>query len=189
MSSDEELIDEIKAGSHSAMEVLVARHYKNIFAYVYRKIGDYHTAYDLTQEIFIKMMKSIDRYHANGKFTNWLLTIAVNHCRDYFRNSHFQNSKNEQQLDYPILDENGNIWDLFSKKIEHKRVKEALEKLPDFQKEAIILKFYHGLKIKEIAVITNSKESTVKSRLKQGMEKLKISLKGENEYDQEAKGK
>lgn len=189
MSSDEELIEEIKSGSHAAMEVLVNRHYKNIFAYVYRKIGDYHTAYDLTQEIFIKMIKSLGSYKTDGKFTNWLLTIAVNHCRDYFRNSHFQNSKHNQQLNYSMIDEKENIWDLFSKKAEHNRVKKALEKLPDYQREAIILKFYHDLKIREIAVITDSKEATVKSRLKQGTDKLKYILKGEYEDDKENKAK
>ncbi|MDQ0253560.1 DNA-directed RNA polymerase specialized sigma24 family protein [Evansella vedderi] len=84
---DEELIEEIKNGSQAAMEVLIKKQYKTIFAYVYRKVGDYHLAYDMTQEVFIKMMKSINEYKGGGKFQHWLLKIAVNHCRDYFRSS------------------------------------------------------------------------------------------------------
>ena len=48
MLTDEELIEEIIQGSQAAMEVLVNKHYKSVFAYLYRKTGDYHTAFDLT---------------------------------------------------------------------------------------------------------------------------------------------
>ncbi|MFD1638597.1 RNA polymerase sigma factor [Evansella tamaricis] len=75
MQSDESLIEEIKSGSQAAMEVLVKKHYKNIFGFTYRKVGDYHLAYDMTQEIFIKMMKSIASYNGQGKFQNWLLKL------------------------------------------------------------------------------------------------------------------
>lgn len=162
------------------MEVLVKKHYKNIFAYVYRKLADYHLAYDLTQEVFIKMMKSIATYKAKGKFEHWLLTIAVNHCRDYFRSSTYKHRSKEQEIFYQIKDDSENVWDLLSKKIDSEKVKEALQTLPDYQKEAIILRFYHDLKIKEIAHITKSKEATVKSRLRQGIGKLKELLQGGN---------
>ncbi|MDG5789070.1 RNA polymerase sigma factor [Evansella sp. AB-P1] len=178
MSTDEELIEEIKNGSQAAMEVLVKRHYKYIFAYVYRKLGDYHLAYDLTQDIFIKMMKSIHHYKGEGKFEHWLLKIAVNHCRDYFRSRSYKEKEEQNTLSEQIKDEKENVWDLISKKLESEKVKTAVHKLPEYQKEAIILKFYKGLKIKEIAHLTDSKEATVKSRLKQGIEKLKIALKG-----------
>lgn len=189
MLSDEELVEEIKSGSQAAMEVLVKKHYKNIFAYMYRKLGDYHLAYDMTQEVFIKMMKNIHDYKGKGQFKHWILTIAVNHCRDYFRSSIYKKRNEEQELAPQLKDEKENVWDLLSKKIESQKVKEAMEQLPDFQKDTIILKFYHDLKIKEIAEITESNESTVKSRLKQGIEKLKKILIGgdEGEKKQERK--
>lgn len=178
MPKDEELIEEINNGSQAAMEVLVKKHYKFIFAYVYRKLGDYHLAYDLTQEVFIKMMKSLNMYKNDGQFKHWLLKIAVNHCRDYFRSRTYKQKGEENQIDHKLKDEKENVWDLLSKKIDSENVKVAVEQLPDFQKEAIILKFYQDLKIKEIAEMTESKEATVKSRLKQGIEKLKKLLKG-----------
>lgn len=183
MPTNEELIEEIKNGSQAAMEVLVKKHYKNIFAYVYRKLGDYHLAYDLTQEVFIKMMKSIGTYKAKGKFEHWLLTIAVNHCRDYFRSSTYKHRSKEQEIFHQIKDGSENVWDLLSKKIDSEKVKEALQTLPEYQKETIILRFYHDLKIKEIAQITKSKEATVKSRLRQGISKLKELLQGGNKYE------
>lgn len=184
LPTDQELIHEIKNGSQAAMEVLVQRHYKNIFAYIYRKVGDYHLAYDLTQETFVKMMKSINNYKPYGKFSNWLLTIAVNQCRDYFRSSKFKQMDNEQEFQDWIPDEKENIAQLLSKKVESERVRTALQQLPDFQREAIILQYYHDLKIREIAKITHSKEATVKSRLRQGIQKLQKNFREENEDDQ-----
>lgn len=183
MPTDQELIDEIKSGSQAAMEVLVKRHYKNIFAYIYRKLGDYHLSYDLTQDVFIKMLKSINNYKPRGEFKHWLLTIAVNQCRDYFRSSKFKEKSQEQELGDWIKDERENVWDLISKKVDSERIRNALQQLPDYQQEAIILRFYHDLKIKEIASITNSKESTVKSRLKQGTDKLRRILEGGEESE------
>ena len=176
--TDQELIEEIKNGSQAAMEVLVKKHYRNIFAYVYRKLGDYHLAYDITQEVFIKMIKSIHDFTPHGQFKHWLLTIAVNQCRDYCRSSKFKQKSVEGELTDTLRDEKEDVWDLLSKKIESERVKEAIGQLPDYQREPIILRFYHDLKIKEIATITNSKEATVKSRLKQGIQKLKKHFKG-----------
>lgn len=184
MQSDESLIEEIKNGSQAAMEVLVKKYYKNIFAYTYQKVGDYHLAYDLTQEIFIKMMKSIANYNGQGKFQHWLLKIAVNHCRDYYRSRAYRQSNEIKEITPQLKDERENVEDLLSKKFDSVKVKEALDQLPNFQREAIILKFYQGLKIRQISQITEANESTVKSRIKQGIEKLKFLIKGGNEDEQ-----
>lgn len=178
MPTDEELLEEIHSGSQAAMEVLVKKYYKNIFSYIYRKIGDYHISYDLTQEVFIKMMKAIDRYEGRGKFRNWLLKIAVNHCNDYYKSKSFKNKSREIQLEDRISENNDKVWDLLKKKIERNLVKKAILSLPDYQRDVMILRYYHDMKIKDIADVTDSKEATVKSRLRQGTSKLKESLLG-----------
>ncbi len=171
--SDEELIKEILNGSQAAMEVLVKRHYNMVFSFVYRKIGNYHTALDIVQEIFIKMIKSLKSYRHTGKFQNWLLTIAVNHCRDYYRSSLFLEQTKEKEISISLPDKNENVWDLFIKKKEKEEIQKLILTLPDYQRDVIILKYYHEKKIKEIAQIMGSKEATVKSRLRQGLMKLK----------------
>lgn len=173
MPADDELVREITDGNPQAMEQLVQKHYKQIFAYVYRTVGDYHLAYDLTQEVFIKMMQSIERYKGKGKFSHWLMTIAVNHCRDFFRSKYFRQKKQEQELLQYIADPTETVWDKVSTEWKSDRIKKAIEELPLFQKEPIILRFYHDYKMKEIAKITKSNESTVKSRIRQGTNKLK----------------
>jgi RNA polymerase sigma-70 factor (ECF subfamily) len=180
---EEELIKEIKTGSQAAMEVLVKRYYKIIYSYIYRNIGDRHTAGDITQEVFIKMMKNIREYRDIGRFKNWLFKIAVNTLYDYYRGSTYRNIKNQAPLDDEIACEDNVVWDMVSRNIERKRVKEAVMELPDYQRDALVLRFYHDMRVKDIAALTGCGEATVKSRLKQGMDKLKRILCGGEKFE------
>lgn len=188
MVPDDELIREILKGSQASMEVLVKRYYKAIFAYVYRNIGDYHVSYDITQEIFIKMMRYIKNYHEQGRFKNWLFKIAVNTCGDYYRSSSYKKFKGEEQLTEETADENSSVWDLLERNLERQKVRDAVQKLPDYQRDALILKFYHDMKVKDIAEVTGAREASVKSRLRQGLEKLRKILKGGEECEKAQDG-
>lgn len=83
-----------------------------------------------------------------------------------------------------LADNRDGAWESVSRKEEEEKIKNAILGLPEYQKEVIILKFYHDLKIREIAEITKSNESTVKSRLKQGMAKLRNIMQRGEEYAQ-----
>jgi RNA polymerase sigma-70 factor (ECF subfamily) len=182
MLSDDILVSEIKNGNEAALEVLVKRHYNDVFSYICRRTGDYHRAYDLTQEVFIKMMTSLLKTRIDeGKFTNWLLKIAVNTCRDYYRSSSFKQSERTCELFENSASTPG-IISLLERKEEIKTLKDALKSLPEEQREAIILKYYHNKKFQEIAEITGSNESTAKSRVRQGLGKLsKLIIRGDKE--------
>ncbi len=119
-----------------------------------------------------------------GKFQNYLLTIAANTCNNYFKkakpiytdlNTFDIADDTESSLERVIQNENMT------------EVRKALHTLPDYQKEVIILRFYHGLKIREIAKATESNIPTVKSRLRQGLQKIKRYLedfKGGDMYEE-----
>jgi len=189
LQTDSELITEILNGSQAAMEILARRHYEAVFAYVYRQTGDYHTASDVTQDIFIKMMKGLYTYREREKFKSWLFRIAVNCCRDSYRCASARTAR-EVELDADSLGGQSNTWDIFSKSAERENIQEALDFLPEFQKEVVLLRFYHDLKLKEIAGITGSGEATVKSRLYQALEKLKKRLlAGEGELSANKKNR
>jgi len=175
MVLDSELIKEITAGSHAAMEMLVARHYKSVYAYVYRQTGNYHLSCDVTQEIFIRMIKGLRAYREDGKFINWLFKIAVNCCRDHCR-SYAKQTSQLHTLSIDLSDERDNVYEIFCRKAEREKLKAVLDSLPSLQREVIILKFYYGFKIKEIAELTQALQSTVKSRLREGIANLKKRL-------------
>lgn len=177
MNTDTELINEILNGSHAAMELLVKRHYKTVYSFIYRKTGNYHLACDLTQETFIKVLRSINKYENRHKFPNWLLKIAINTCIDYSR---LNISKTAQNIDdhKDIQDSGTNVIELVTLTNDREMIKEAILQLPDHQRDVVLLKFFHGMPTKDICKVTQSKQSTVKSRLRLGLLKLKELLKG-----------
>ena len=171
MPTDEELIREVQSGSQAAMEVLVKRHYRDVFAFIYRKLGDYHAACDLTQEVFLRVLQSLSRYRESGQFQHWLMKVTVNCCRDFTRSRTFSEQNNVVEYEDSIL--GTNVTSLFEKSARRQEIKEAILSLPQEQQDAVILYFYSGFKIREIAKITGAKEATVKSRLHLAAHKMK----------------
>lgn len=176
MPTDGELIAEISKGSQAAMEVLVKRYYKTTFAFIYRRLGDYHTAFDLTQEVFVRVLKSLQSYHESSRFEHWLMKIAVNCCRDYYRSREFSDKTYSAEFEDTYAE--SNVTNLFEESLSHQEIKDAILSLPEEQKEAVILYFYSGYKIREISKLTSAKEATVKSRLHQATMKLRKILSG-----------
>ena len=179
--TDEKLIKELLQGNESAMEILVKRYYDLVHSFIYRNTSDYNIAYDITQDVFIKMMKNIDKYQIeNGKFKSWLLKIAVNTTKDYFRSKTYKQRTQSYDISNQEIEDRTNVVDILSKKEEAIKIKEAIGNLPKLQREAVILKYYNDLKIKEISYITGENENTIKSRLFNGVKNLKRLLGGDN---------
>src|SRR5438067_10295895 len=83
--ADGELVQSALAGRESSFEELVRRYQRPIAAYVYRMVGDYDSALDLTQEVFIKVYNSLARYRSEFKFSTWIYKIAHNAAIDHLR--------------------------------------------------------------------------------------------------------
>ena len=132
--SDHELVRGIKSGDQGALELLVRRWYPRIYGYVFKLTGHEQDAYDLTQDVFIAMMQSIDSYTPWRKFDSWLFTIAHNKCMEYFRLRRKVGEADAAALDRP--DPAASLEDMAAGSLS---VKAALEKLPAAQREAVIL--------------------------------------------------
>src|SRR5437773_4797985 len=85
--ADHELVQSAVAGREASFEELVRRYQRPIAAYVYRMVGDYDSALDLTQEVFIKVYNSLSRYRSEFKFSTWIYKIAHNAAIDHLRRS------------------------------------------------------------------------------------------------------
>ena len=172
------LIRRIQNGDPEAFETLVRKHYQNIYQFCVRRCnGDTALAADLTQDTFLKLIEHIQQYRLTGKFINFLLTIAVNTCNNHFK------KKSPDIVDMDTLSavpSNLNISEEVLRQENAKIIQQAIDRLPDMQKEVVILRFYHDRKLKEIAAITGVSLPTAKSRLKQGLDKLKRYLDKED---------
>ena len=167
------LIKKIINGDITAFDRLVRKYYKNVYIYCYKRFGKKEIAEDLTQEIFLKIIKTIYKYQKNGKFSNFIFTITINTCNDYYRKNKIQ----MDELDINLKDEQIDIEENLIKKSEKVYLLKMINTLPEIQRDAIILHYYNDIKIKQIAEIKNVPINTIKSRIKQGIDKLKKYIK------------
>lgn len=178
---DDQLVAEIKGGSQAALEALVHRHYDGVYAYCARLLGNPTAAEDITQEVFLKLIKSIREYHARGLFRSWLMTIAVNACRSYLTSAPVRHGRDALDIETLTLEGDVNVQASVERRDEREFVLQCILSLPQVQREAVLLRFYGDCSLKEIAAITGSNLSTVKYRLRQANARLKKLLEV-NEY-------
>ena len=170
------LIRRIKQGDESAFDALVRRHYRNIYAFCYRRCGDAALAADLTQEVFLRLVTAVGRYSVTGKFTNYLLTIAVNVCIDHYRR---KKPESVPLTEDTAVSDGAETQPLKNDSAEN--IRRALALLPDEQRDAVILRYWHDMKLRDIAAVTGVSTATAKSRLRLGTEKLRRLLESEGE--------
>lgn len=179
--SDVELIAKALRGRESGFEELVRRYQRPIVAYVYRMLGDYEASLDVTQEVFIKVYNSLDRYSSEYKFSTWLYRIAHNASIDHMR----RNSQNLQSLEtenadgaYQIqLESTALTPEQERERSEWRSEIDAVVKcLPAVYRELILLRHSRDLSYDEIAEVTNLPLGTVKNRLFRAREMMREML-------------
>jgi RNA polymerase sigma factor (sigma-70 family) len=166
---DTKLIREIHKGNTSLLEQVAEKYYDDIYRFCCYQTGSREDAYDCAQETFIRFIRYADSYRDNN-LKGYLLTIARNVCRDYFKCAAREQEFINGQMDQ-VAEEKGVSWT--EEPYYHDTLLKALGLLPALQREALILYYYDELKIREIARITETNAATVKSRLHQGKIKLK----------------
>ena len=190
---DRKMIKEIQNGRKEYLNLLAEKYYDDIYRFCCYQTGNPDLSYDLAQETFLRFIRYVDNYRYKN-LKGYLLTIARNVCFDYFTGEaashrHLTSTPLEESApEDPAVrraDGSGIQDDLLGVVIREERSRQlvqALMKLPDIQREVIVLHSLYGLKHREIAQITSTSPSTVKSRMKQGMDKLKRTLKKEDFY-------
>ena len=163
---DEKLIRRIRSGDSEALDELIRKYYGDIYTYCCRRLGRKPDAEDVTQEVFLHFCRYFDSYAHRGKCRNFLFTIAHNLCVDALRRKAPVSLEEKDAEDLPCSDGAQERLEASDS------VRAALNALPEEQKEAVVLRFYHGFKIKEIARITGSGLSLTKYRLYQGLKVL-----------------
>ncbi|HVE56338.1 MAG TPA: sigma-70 family RNA polymerase sigma factor [Pyrinomonadaceae bacterium] len=176
--TDVELIAKAISGREDGFEELVRRYQRPITNYVFRMLNDYDASLDVTQEVFIKVYNSLERYSSEYKFSTWLYRIAHNAAIDYIR----RRSPNEQSIEtenkdgaYQLQIESPNPTPEQERERSEWRTEiEAVVKcLPSVYRELILLRHAQDLSYDEIAEITNLPLGTVKNRLFRAREMMR----------------
>ena len=149
--------------------------------------GDEHDASDLTQDIYIKVWRSLPSFRGDSQFSTWLYRIVQNASADRARKlkrnqtvSLTVENDDEERGEMEIEDLSPNPEEMTLEKESAGAVKEALSRLSDAHREVLELRYIHGYSVLEICKITETDEGTVKSRLFRAREKLKKVLEKGN---------
>ncbi len=169
-TSDRELVASALNGLDGGFEELVKRYQRPISAYVYRMVGDYEAALDLTQEIFIRIYGSLSRYRPEFKFSTWIYKIAHNAAIDHLRRNtgrerSLQNGTETDSYDLPLESE-GLSPEQQSERAERRaEIETVVRSLPTPYRELIVLRHSQDLTYEEIVEVTGLPLGTVKNRL------------------------
>ena len=175
---DAELIQRILEGDQDAFTPLVNKYQKGVHALVWRKIGDFHTAQEITQDAFLKAYQKLGTLKSYELFGGWLYVIASNLCLDWLR----KNPPPEQSLEVTDASEVNQVS--YSRYItgqqateadEARRevVKKLLQKLPESERTVMTLHYLGEMTIKTISEFLGVSPNTVKSRLSRARNRLR----------------
>jgi RNA polymerase sigma-70 factor, ECF subfamily len=177
-AADRELVATAAQGLEGGFEELVRRYQRPISAYVYRMVGDYDCALDLTQEIFIKIYASLSRYRPEFKFSTWIYKIAHNAAIDHLRRNAGRersiNNGTESEPEQLIIESKGLSPEQQSE-LEERRmeIESVVRLLPTAYRELIVLRHSQDLTYEEIVEVTGLPLGTVKNRLFRAREMMR----------------
>jgi RNA polymerase sigma factor (sigma-70 family) len=165
------LIELYLNGDSHAFSFLVNRHKTKIFTSIYLLVKDEYLAEDIFQDVFIRIIESLKRgaYVENGKFLSWAVRIAHNMCMDHFRK--VKRTPTIKTSDDTDIFEQYNFAepaaDVKMIQLETgESIKKAIDKLPQDQREIIILRHFANLSFREIADLTNISINTALGRMR-----------------------
>ncbi|MFP6615853.1 MAG: sigma-70 family RNA polymerase sigma factor, partial [Candidatus Hydrogenedentota bacterium] len=179
-----------------AFSLLVERHQKPVLNYIFRMVQNRQVAEEITQEVFLALVKNAHRYQPTAKFTTYLYTIASNMVsKEWLRRkrrpvlssifSNWGRSDSDGSTFHPldhVADEKADTVSKYKRVEVSRAVNEALEHLPAHQREAFVLRRFQDLSYKEIAAITNVPVGTAKSRVVRAERGLRPYLERFREY-------
>ncbi len=173
---ERQLIQRAVAGDHAAISALYDRYVDAIYHYALYRIGDMHTAEDITAEVFLRALESLSRYDERGvPFVVWLYRIAHARVIDHWRKLHRRTTLPIDDLSEKEMTESDSALDVDV--VQHRALRAALHQITGEQQEVIVLKFVQGLGNEEIAQVMGKTVGAVKALQRRALEALARLLK------------
>lgn len=174
--TDAAVVGRVLSGDVEAFGLLVDRYQDEFTAYAKQMTGSLDEAADVVQESFVRAFRSLGSCREPARFKGWLFRIVSNQCKTHLSRRKRRRMKPLASLDSLSVaaddtsDEGAEASDL------RRHLRRALETLTDEQREAVILKYLHGLSLEEMAGVLSATVPAIKMRLKRGREALRTEL-------------
>lgn len=177
LDADFQLVERCLAGDEPAWEELVKVHTRRVYSICYRFTGNDYEAQDLTQEVFLRIFRSLKSFRAGeGSFSVWLTRLTRNLLIDHYRRTKSERATDSIEDQLPMLEEktamSARTDGMLAGREASELLQHALQKLSPELRETVILRDLEELEYREIADILNVPEGTVKSRLNRGRAEL-----------------
>ncbi len=178
--TDEQLVDAYLKGNNAAFDILLKRYERKVFSYIVFSVRNEEVAQDLFQDCFMRIITKLHSglYTENGKFASWVMRIAHNLVIDYHRQNQGNNVVSNDESDYDLLNDTNIAMD-YSREQEIvdiqtlNDVKALIRKLPQNQREVVLMRFYEELSFKEIAENTGVSINTALGRMRYALINLR----------------
>lgn len=192
-TEDAALVADLKAGSEEAFAILISQYHQPLYSLIARSLNDPADAADITQEVFIKVFRSIRNFHGESSLRTWLYRIALHEASNQ-RRWWSRHKKQELTIDSPcesdddgvshplsatLADDGESPFDHAVHSQVRERVEAALSQIPESFRTVVVLREIEGFGYEEIAEILNVNLGTVKSRLTRGRSALRSVLKAQ----------
>jgi len=189
-TEDAALVADLQAGSEEAFALLIAQYHQPLYSLIARSIQDPADAADITQEVFIKVFRSIRGFHGDASLRTWLYRIALHEASNQRRwwsrhkrqeitidsTSEPDDDGNTPCLSATLADHRDSPFDQVVQRQSRERVEAALQQLPEAYRTVVVLREIEGFAYEEIAEILDVNLGTVKSRLTRGRAALRSLL-------------
>ncbi len=181
-ASELDLVERHRLGDPQAFEEIYRQHDKMVFNLALRMTGDREDAAELTQEVFLRVYRHLERFRGRSTLKTWVFRIAINCCRNHFR-----------RRKLPFLDPGPAAEDAITRAADPRpdpeqdalnrslgdRLDAALGQLPRVFREAVVLRDVHGLAYDEISRVLRVRIGTVRSRIARGRDRLQRLMEDE----------
>jgi len=171
----EALIQRCLNGDQAAWELIVRQYWRKVFNVAYKFVGKHDQAEDLTQEIFLKIFRSLDTFDRRANFQTWLISISRNLCIDHYRSVRKERETIDRDVDAnelaPASHDPGPVAAL-EQRDRVALLRQALAELPETLRTAVLMRDIQELSYQEIADRLHLPEGTVKSRINRGRTEL-----------------
>ena len=176
-ATKETLLAQIAGGDQAAFGALYDEISPRVFGLIRRLLVDHAQSEEVTQEVFLEIWQNASRYEpSKGGASTWILTMAHRRAVDRIRSSQSGRDRDVKIGIRDYVSDYDNVADTVETTVEHERVKEAMTQLTELQRQAVSLAYYGGFSHSEVATMLSVPIGTVKTRLRDGMIRLRDEL-------------
>jgi RNA polymerase sigma-70 factor (ECF subfamily) len=182
-SSDNELIDSFIKGNQNAFNFIVRKYQKKVYWVIRKMVLDHDDADDITQEVFLKLYRSVGDFRGESKFFTYLYKIAINYSLNHLtRNKKIITRRSD--MDNAFIKSPDKIADEeLNSKEKTLLLEEAIKSLPEQQRAVFNLRYYENLTYEEISTILNKSVGGMKANYFHAIKKLEKFLKSHKKFD------